>query len=526
MSVSVVEGVVPTTLRTIKQDVTLDFALGEEHDMLRRLLHFNKRGHFLGYLLHHAAEIEAVVAHHLGLRDPTSCQLSVLDDWVHGSFNMCVPVHVKRWEQQAEKRVMIRFPLHYKVGEENFPGNAEEKLRCEAATYIWLSKHCPDVPIPRLLGFAFGDTYCFSSLASVPWYIRLFERCRAWLRWSLSYPERCCYIRRPQPYPLIPGYILTNYIEKTDGTMLSTTWQHKRSDENLRKNLFRDLSRIILSIGRVPLPRIGSFTIDDNGVLSLTNRPLSIPLHELENGGIPTSIGKQETYTAIEPYTLDLLTCHENRLRYQPNSITNELDARGQMAAITGLRAVLPHFIQRDSRHGPFTLSLTDLHQSNIYVDEDWHIKHVIDLEWACSIPIQMQTPPFWLTGRGIDQLEDEHLAEYEQVLQEFMEAFQYEEMLQDPNNATSRTEILRSVWQTGAFFYFTALDSPTGLFNVWSQHIKPRFSSIQANMPLSQYFSSDAESIVAIKLKDRDEYDKKLKALFEVDEKTLPPDQ
>ncbi|KAL8821123.1 MAG: hypothetical protein Q9223_000778 [Gallowayella weberi] len=391
MSVSVVEGVVPTTLRTIKEHVTLDFALGEEHDMLRRLLHFNKRGHFLGYLLHHAAEIEAVVAHHLGLGDPTSCRLSVLDDWVHGSFNMCVPVHVKRWGNQAEKRVMIRFPLCYKVGEEDFPGNAEEKLR--------------------------------------------------------------------------------------EGTLTA-------------------------------------------------DRPLSIPLHELENGGTPTSIGKKDTYTAIDPYALDLLTCHENRVQYQPNSIIDEPDARYQMAAITGLRVVLPHFIQRDSRHGPYRLSLTDLHQSNVYVDEDWHIKHIIDLEWACSLPIQMQIPPFWLTSRGIDQLVDEHLTEYEQVLEEFMEAFHYEEMLQDPNNATSRTEILRSVWQTGAFFFFSALDSPTGLFNVWSQHIKPRFSSIRANMPLSQYWSSDTESVITMKLKDRDEYDKKLKALFEVDDKTPPPHQ
>ena len=73
---------------------------------------------------------------------------------------MCVPVHVKRWEQQAEKRVMIRFPLPYKIGEEDYPGNAEEKLRCEAATYVWLQQHCPDVPIPRLLGFSFGDNCC------------------------------------------------------------------------------------------------------------------------------------------------------------------------------------------------------------------------------------------------------------------------------------------------------------------------------------------------------------------------------
>ncbi|KAL8977811.1 MAG: hypothetical protein Q9205_006466, partial [Flavoplaca limonia] len=399
-----------------------------------------------------------------------------------------------RWEQQAEKRVMIRFPLPYKVGEEDFPGNAEEKLRCEAATYVWLQQHCPDVPIPRLLGFSFGDNYC--------------------------------------PHPLDHGYLLTDYIEQEHGAMLSETWEQKRGDKSLRTNLFRDLSRIILSIGNVPLPRIGSFTISDTGVLSLTNGPLTLPLHELENGGIPTNIGKQDTYTAIEPYVLDLLANHENRLRYQPNSINDEFDGRAKMAAITGMRAVLPHLIQRRSRQGPFSLTLTDLHQSNMYVDENWHIKSVIHLEWACSLPIQTQTPPFWLTSKGIDQFEGEHLTEYERVLEEFMEAFEYEEMRQSncnslisnnqSENAETRTQILRNVWKTAAFFYFSALDSPTGLFNVWGNNIQPRYSNIRANKALAQYCSVDAESIIAAKLKDRDMYLEKLKALF--DEK--PPGQ
>lgn len=29
----------------------------------------------------------------------------------------------------------------------------EEKLRSEAATYIWMREHCPDVPVPMLRGF-------------------------------------------------------------------------------------------------------------------------------------------------------------------------------------------------------------------------------------------------------------------------------------------------------------------------------------------------------------------------------------
>jgi hypothetical protein len=42
---------------------------------------------------------------------------------------------------------------------------------------------------------------------------------------------------------------------------------------------------------------------------------------------------------------------------------------------------------------------LTDLHGPNIFVDQDWHIKHIIDLEWACSLPIEMLGPPYWMTG-------------------------------------------------------------------------------------------------------------------------------
>ena len=360
----------------------------------------------------------------------------------------------------------------------------------------------------------------------MPWYIRLFRRCRSWLQSLFSRSTICPHVRRRQPHPLDHGYVLTDYIEEAHGTMLSETWEQKRNDTNLRTNLFRDLSRIILSIGKVPLPRIGSFTMSDKGVLSLTNRPLTLPLHELENGGIPTNIGKRDTYTAIEPYVLDLLANHENRLRYQPNAINDEFDGRAQMAAITGMRAVLPHLIQRRSRQGPFTLTLTDLHQSNIYVDENWHIKSVIDLEWACSLPNQMQTPPFWLTSRGIDQLEGDHLAEYGQALEEFMEAFEYEEMRQSHCNSLisyeqsekeeTRTQILRNVWKTGAFFYFCALDSPTGLFNVWGNNIQPRFSNIRANKALAQYCSVDAESIIAEKLKDRYMYLEKPKTLFD----------
>lgn len=69
-------------------------------------------------------------------------------------------------------------------------------------------------------------------------------------------------------------------------------------------------------------------------------------------------------WAAVEPYLLDLLSCHENRISLQPNSIHVQDDGQQQMAALTVMRAVLHHFCPRDSRYGPFVFTLTDLHQS------------------------------------------------------------------------------------------------------------------------------------------------------------------
>lgn len=262
------------------------------------------------------------------------------------------------------------------------------------------------------------------------------------------------------------GYLLMDCIEEKDGIMLSKSWENLRYDKNRRTNLFKDLSRIILSLGRVPLPRIGSFTMDDKGVLNLTNRPLSLRLHQLENEGIPTNIDRSTTYTAVEPYLLDLLAYHDSRLIHQPNSINDESDCRGQMAALIGMRSVFHHFINHDLRRGPFFFTLTDTHQSNIFVDDNWRIKYLIDLEWACSLPAEMQRFPYWLTSQSIDALLGENLSVFNKVREEFMEAFEGEEraLLPLSDGIPARTLMMKNIWDTRKFWFFHALDNTGGL--------------------------------------------------------------
>ena len=301
--------------------------------------------------------------------------------------------------------------------------------------------------------------------------------------------------------------------------MLSESWETLRHDQDRRANLFRDLSRIILSLDRFPFPRIGSLTIDDHGVSSLTNRPLTCILQQLENFGIPTDIPRDLTYSTVDVYLSDILAYHDNRMRHMPNSIHNTSDGQEQLSALTMMRALLRHFTNRDLRYGPFVLTLTDIHQSNIFVDSNWHITAMIDLEWACARPIEMQHPPYWLTSCSLDGLDGEHLKAYSSVHLEFLEAFETEERSLGKADIPY-TRIMRKGWEIGSYWYLSALDCPNGLYNLYITHIRRRFAKLEDSGAefdriVSAYWSTNAAEFIAAKLRDKELYSSKLRQKF-----------
>jgi len=154
------------TLPLLDGSITLEEALQKETNILQELTYRKKRMQFAVSLWRRRRDLESLVALHLGI-SPQRCNIG--DDtkettrhWTHGSFNYCIPVDVCDAGGHLETKVLLRFPLPYKIGEAFHPGNAEEKLRCEAATYLWLQAHCPDVPIANLRGFGFpsGQSVC------------------------------------------------------------------------------------------------------------------------------------------------------------------------------------------------------------------------------------------------------------------------------------------------------------------------------------------------------------------------------
>jgi hypothetical protein len=312
--------------------------------------------------------------------------------------------------------------------------------------------------------------------------------------------------------------MVIDYIENSDAEMLSLTWETRRQDERARTNLFRGLSRIMLALAKIPLQRIGSFTMDNQGVISLTNRPLRLQLHQLENENIPTDISRGTTYTSIEPFLLDILACHDNRLRHQLNAANDEADCRAQMAALSTFRTILPLFVRRDLRSAPCIMSLTDIHPSNIFVDDEWNIKYLIDLEWACSLPMEMLHPPSWLSAEPLESLSPL----FEELYLEFLDIFKQEEGLlspvpQDQQRSQLFTETMRQGWEIGNFFYFLALESVTGLYFIFQRRIRPRFDSPDncSDEALSAYWSLGSEQFVASKVEQKKRYDDKLRQAF-----------
>lgn len=142
-----------TPLPLLGGTTTLESALEQEEDMLLALDYPERRIDFFVSLYSKRGEIENIASYHLGLCPSDTCRLGNVNEWVHGSFNVCIPLYVNKRNKQREERALIRFPLPYKVGEFKYPGNVDEKLRCEAATFIWIQEHCPEIPIPRLWGF-------------------------------------------------------------------------------------------------------------------------------------------------------------------------------------------------------------------------------------------------------------------------------------------------------------------------------------------------------------------------------------
>ncbi|EAW11932.1 uncharacterized protein ACLA_006910 [Aspergillus clavatus NRRL 1] len=502
--------------RLLHGEITYHEAKEQESNILHQLGYTDERDRFFNHLHQNRKSIAILTAHHLGLSSTASCRVVDVKDWIHGSFNVCIRVDINTGRgQDPERQVMIRFPLPYRVRESSPPDNADEKVRCEVGTYAWLQENSPTVPIPHLYGFGLAAGQTFTHLDNLPFLTRIFHRARRRVLSWFGYPLPSQYVQHQSKDQVALGmpYLLIEYIKPSRGKMLAESWEDGRSNLQLRKNLFHGISRIMLAMAHTPLLRIGSFVLDEAGYLT-SSRPLTCNIQQLENEDIPVHMRQDATHTTVDSYINDILAIHESRLRHQPNAVNSVEDGLYQTSALMVMRSVWSCFFRQDLLRGPFFMSLTDLNQTNIFVDDNWNIACLIDLEWACSQPVEMIHPPYWLTNEAIDSIS----ADYEKLHRKFMEAFAEEETRAEL--PFSLHAILQQGWERGTFWYSLALSSPpAALFKIFYDYIQPKFSTVhddpafwRITMP---YWTFDAYEFIKQKVKDREQYDVLLREAF-----------
>lgn len=160
----------------------------------------------------------------------------------------------------------------------------------------------------------------------------------------------------------------------------------------------------------------------------------------------------------------------------QLNAVLSRNDGISQISSLVGLRVLQLRFLelQLPNRQDTFVLSLPDLHRSNIFVDDEWNITRLVDFELAPVVPFQMVRVPFWLTGRGVDELAGDALPDFQKQYDTFVDILEQEENKLRTSFPISLT--LRQAWQTGTFWMVLALESRNAFPALFDQHLRPRF--------------------------------------------------
>ncbi|KAM3439878.1 hypothetical protein MY4824_002385 [Beauveria thailandica] len=515
-----------TTRDLLSGPITLSSAKSRGSNVLHALRFPLQKREFYARIERQRHLLSHLVAHHLNT-DLANVTISGQEYWRHGSFNLCVPVHVDNAaDPTIPQYTMVRFPLPYRVGEATNPGNSDEKIRTEAATYAWIHQNCPDVPIPRLFGFGLSTKQQFTHIDHLPRWSRWYQHARRFVLAAL---------RLEQPSQLVPhhsadladldvGYLLIQTIESAK--MLSISWDDKYKDTRLQENLQRGIARVMLSLASasLPLPCIGTFRVDNRGYLRLDNRPLSIQSTMQENEGIPVNTHRRGIFTSVKDFVLHHIDAFSNRLLHQPNGIESRGDAHTQMASLAGATALFPQLFRREFNDGPFVFALTDLHRSNILVDDEWNIVSIIDLEFACSWPVEFVQPPFWLGGEAMDEVT---ITSFAALHDGFIGHVECEESLlpsamrgQEPFSA-----MMRQGWKLGTFWVTLAVMHPIAFTEIFYDRILCDFmGTTREEMDkvdytfFARFWRKDIEHIIDKKLRDRDEYHEQLNVFF-VDE-------
>lgn len=274
----------------------------------------------------------------------------------------------------------------------------------------------------------------------------------------------------------------------------------------------------MLSLASKPQSHIGSLRFNDDGSITLANRPIFCANSILESEGAPRIVNR--TYATSGSFIDDMLRFREEALRAQPNAVNDEEDCHLQMFHLVLLRLLKPQLVDCHSE-GPFVLQLTDFNTSNIFVDEEWNIVALIDLEFICALPPSMMDVPHWLLVDAIDEISD-HISAFEKVHEAFIDIFRHEESKFSHEHEIRLAESIQESWTTHSCWFYRCFTSINGMACFLEDHLYEKFAfkpspdeERHLAKAMSSFWSSDSKAFVEQKLRDKAKYDEDMARHF-----------
>jgi hypothetical protein len=320
-------------------------------------------------------------------------------------------------------------------------------------------------------------------------------------------------------------YLLLEHIDRSKGKMLSETLRRYRDTDSERvENLTRGISRIMLSLAKKTQPCIGSLRFNDDTSITLANRPLLCTNSILESESAPKILDR--TYKTCGHFIDDMLKFREEAFSAQPNAVNHEEDCHLQMLHITMLRLLKSQFVDSHSE-GPFVLQLTDLHSSNIFVDDDWNVVAIIDLEFTCALPPSMINVLYWLSVDNIDDIA-ENMNAYNKMHKAFLDVLQSEEQKSGLENDSRLASAIEKSWTSYSSWFYRSLTSINGMAYCLEDHLYEKFNfSISREEEdqwmklMSSFWPTDSKQFVERKLREKAKYNEDVALHFEAKSNT-----
>lgn len=380
--------------------------------------------------MQHMGDLEQFVTSHLSGRGTAR----FVPDGIHdGSYNRVV-----RFSFASGGDVALKIPVPGKTDRDL----AQEKIVNEAA-WMQFFKEKTSIPVPEIYSCTTHTKNQLVSPLGLPYIL---------MGW-------------------VPGESLRGFLAQ-------------EGSSKLRPSILQQMASIYLQLYHLSFPSIGSVAKDAMGEWAITQRPLTMDMHQFAIGipqcpkdhwpNVPLENSSDYFAFVVQQHATQLWHLRNLNLEGLQEEETTQTQsnsheqvakrARRRYIARYGFSKLIPQFRDDKNNLGPFIPFCPDLDTRNLLVDPNTGIiTGLIDVEFTNAMPAQFaRDPPLWLFKMLPEQCLDRgffpwFLQKYTPLLNEFLEAMRHVEKEAEnkiSSEATPLSSHMFESWASGRVWF------------------------------------------------------------------------